>query len=483
MTELKNCTTNFFPELCGVNVVVDPQGVTSNDDDRVVIIGQKSDTGLAADFSLQKVTDSTRGLLFGINSVLDGQITDFLEVAPTAEVWAYVLPNTGTAANSTITVTGVDTATTTGVVYVWVNGRTYQASFDPSIDDNDSLAVKIQSVISATDSTLLVTVTNNVIEIDTLNKGVVGGFLDVRTSYSRRPDQISSPEITLSVNTTDATGFPNLTSFASLTDGFEFVVNPYTDDDSINAVSSYLCSQWSGGVNSRAYGVFYGDTTQAGTFGNNANNALLAYPAVNKALTPGYLESSSFSALSYNQLNSQSVNIAASMTGQAMPAMLAPEQSDVFTNAEKALLVEKGMGYFNVNRVNDVIIGRAVTTFTVRDNGTLDYSLRDINKPALIAVINSFFQDRLSAKYTGYAFRRDGITGNSSNQKVATLPAIRNYVITLGQELSNLGLIQNLEGFIDSIELTINNEGCVVLTVSPECVDTFCCMVVNLQTI
>ena len=76
------------------------------------------------------------------------------------------------------------------------------------------------------------------------------------------------------------------------------------------------------------------------------NNALLAYPAVNKALTPGYLESSSFSALSYNQLNSQSVNIAASMTGQAMPAMLAPEQSDVFTNAEKALLVEKGMGYF-----------------------------------------------------------------------------------------------------------------------------------------
>ena len=138
---------------------------------------------------------------------------------------------------------------------------------------------------------------------------------------------------------------------------------------------------------------------------------------------------------------------------------------------------------FNVNRVNDVIIGRAVTTFTVRDNGTLDYSLRDINKPALIAVINSFFQDRLSAKYTGYAFRRDGITGNSSNQKVATLPAIRNYVITLGQELSNLGLIQNLEGFIDSIELTINDEGCVVLTVSPECVDTFCCMVVNLQTI
>ena len=116
MTELKNCTTNFFPELCGVNVVVDPQGVTSDDDDRVVIIGQKSDTGLAADFSLHKVTDSTRGLLFGINSVLDGQITDFLEVAPTAEVWAYVLPNTGTAANSTITVTGVDTATTTGVV-------------------------------------------------------------------------------------------------------------------------------------------------------------------------------------------------------------------------------------------------------------------------------------------------------------------------------------------------------------------------------
>lgn len=484
MVEIKSCSTNFYPELCGVNVIVDPQSAPASDDDRVLIIGQKSDLGTTGDGTLHRVLDDTRGDLFGVGSMLNRQVDEFLDLSPTTEVWVYVLPNSGTTATADVTITGVDTATTSGSVYLWVNGRTYQAAFDPEVDTNDTLAAKLQAVIGATDDSLTVTVAANVVTIETVIKGEVGGYLDVRSSYGRRPDQTSSSEITVDIDVTDATGLPDLSGLPNVTEGFEFVVNPYTDDDSMSYVSDYLCSQWSGGANSRAYGVFYGDAQAASAFGTNTNNALFSYMGIDGALTPGYLESSSYGALAYNQLNSSSLNMAMSMTGQVMPAMLAPEESDLFSNAEKAQMIESGVGYFNVNRVNDVSIGRAVTTYTVKDNGSLDYTLRDVNKPSIIAYISSFMQERLLAKYTGYAFRRDGVVGTLGGQKVATVPAIRNYIISLGQELSNRNLIQDLEGFVESINLTINQDtGCIELTISPELVDTFCCLNVILRTI
>lgn len=484
MTELNSCTTNFFPELCGVNVIVDPQSDLGTDDDRILIIGQMGAGASATPDTVTRVTEATRGQLYGVNSMINQMIDEVSAIAPTAEIWVYAVAENGAAGSegtATVTVTGVDTATASGVAYLWVNGRTYQAAFDPNLDTNDILAQRLAALILSADPNLTVTVTANVINIETALEGEIAGFLDVRTSYSRRPDQVTSPEITLAVVTAAATGLPNLAPLAALTDGFEFVINPYTDDVSVGHVSAYACSQWSGGSNSRAYGVFYGTEPQATTFGNNANNALLSYIAVNGALTAPYLESATYGALAFNQLNCQSANIAMSMTGQAFPAMLAPEQADVYSDAEKASLVENGMGYFNVNRVNDVIIGRAVTTFTVRDNGSLDTSLRDVNKPAIIACVSRNFRESISSRFAGYAFRNDGIVGNGSN-RVTTLAAVRSYIISLAQDLSNRNLIENIENFVSSLIVRTGSDGCIEVISEPELVCPFCCMNVTVRT-
>jgi phage tail sheath gpL-like len=322
-----------------------------------------------------------------------------------------------------------------------------------------------------------------VLSVTTKGLGVIGGQLDVRSSYSVRAGFTTSPAVTVAIALTAPTGLPNLSGVAGISEGFEFVVNPYTDDNSIAAVSDYLCSQWTGGSNGRAYGVRYGDVSSSIAFGQNANNALLSYMAVDGALTPSYLESASYGCLAYRQLNCQSPNIGASLTGLAMPAMLAPEVADRFSNADKAALVEAGVGYFNVNRANDVTVGRAVTTYTVADNGTLDVSLRDVNRPAMIACISRFLRDSLTAKYTGYSFRRDGVVGRGSD-KVATVTGIRNYIIGLAQQLSDRNLIQDLEGFVRSLSVVFDEDtGCVAITVDPELVQQFCCATITLRTI
>lgn len=479
MAELKDCTTNFYPELCGVNVVIDQQQQLGSDDDRVLIIGQS--TGTAADGAVYQVFPATSTDQFGANSNLNRMIDEFWDGCPTAEVYAYTAPASGTAGTADVTITDVPTAIASGVLYLWVNGRTYQVFFDPSTDTDATVAAKLQATIN--DPSLTVTVAANVVTITTNGTGAVDGFLDVRTSYANRPDLVSAGDVTVAVALTPATGNIDLSGLAAVSEGFEFVINPYTDDDAIAAVSAYVCGQWAGGANSRAYGVFYGDATAATVFGQNANNALLSYQAADGALTPSYLESAAYGCIAYRNLNCAAENIAASLTGQPMTAMLAPEVAGQFTDAEKAALVEAGVGYFDVLRNNDVVIGRAVTTYTVANNGTLDYSLRSVNKPAMLACVSRYFREQLTAKYTGYSFRRDGIVGGNST-RVATIAAVRNYVIQLASNLSDRNLVQDLEGFVSSLSVSVNEDnGCISITANPSLVEQFCCTIVTLRTI
>lgn len=481
MAELKDCTTNFFPELCGINVVIDQQAQTSTDDDRVLIIGQMDTSGTASVGSVYKVMNDTQAALFGANSNLSRMIEELQDICKTAEIWAYPVDGVGTQGTSDVTITGVDTATASGIVYLWVNGSTYQTFFDPAVDTNATLATRLADIIS--DTGLTVTVAANVVTIETLASGAVDGFLDVRTTYSQRPDLVSSSEVTLAVATVAATGNPDMSGLPAIVEGFEFVITPYTDTNAVAAVSAYVCGQWSGGANSRAYGVYYGGVPNAQVLGQTTNNALVSFSAVRGGLTPPYLETASYGCAAFRNLNCQAENIAASLTGQDMPAMLAPDISDQFTPAEKAALVESGIGYFDVLRNNAMVIGRAVTTYTVANNGTLDTALRDVNKPAILACVSRYFREQLTSRFTGYSFRRDGIVGGGS-QKVATIAAVRNYVIGLASRLSDRNLIQNLPGFIASLTVSQDPDtGCVGITASPELVDQFCCSIITLRTI
>jgi phage tail sheath gpL-like len=480
MVELRDCTTNFFPELCGINVIVDPQSNLGTDDDKVVILGKADGTAIAG--NVYPVTAATRADLFGESSMLNRMIDEFYRGCPTADLCVYVVDDHGTTGTGDIEINLVDAAAQPGVIYVWVNGQVYSAAFDPAVDTNDTLAANLANAIDA-DPNLTVTVSNNEVSLETVGCGEIGGFLDIRTEYNVQGQFVSSPEISVNATVTSGTGTPDLSGFAALTEGFEFVINPYTDPDSMGHVETYLCGQWSGGVNSRAYGVFYGDASAGCAFAQNSNNALASYMGINGGLTPPYLETAAFGCLAYSQLNCASDNISASMTGQRMAGMLAPEVIDRFTDAEKEMLVECGLGYFNVNRINDVIIGRAVTTYTVRDNGSLDDSLRDINKPAMIACLSKRLKEELFARFAGYAFRNDGIVGGNSTN-VATVAQIENFIISIAQGFSNDNLIQNIDGFTNSLIVEFDPEtGCISIIIEAELVCPLCCVNVSLRTI
>jgi phage tail sheath gpL-like len=140
------------------------------------------------------------------------------------------------------------------------------------------------------------------------------------------------------------------------------------------------------------------------------------------------------------------------------------------------------MGYFDVDRIGQVSIGRAVTTYTVADNGTIDLSLRDINIPALLACMSRRIRTRITSKYTGWAFRADGIVGRNSS-KVLTLAALDNFIIGLAQEFSDDNWVQDIEGFIQSLETSVDPEtGCISIRINPTLVKQVCCFNVTIRS-
>jgi len=480
MPEIRDCTINFSREQCGVNIILDPQQSIGSQTDKSLIIGQVADDATIATCQPVKYSDIDTALL-GTGSMIEQQVNAAIEQYPRGEYWILPLPNDGTPGIKTIQVSGVDTATMPGIVYFWVNGNAYSVSFDPAAETNDDIAAKIAAVIDAEDPTVTVTVATDTVTVETLANGEVGGYLDIRSSYSVRPDLAGSTEVTLTVAGNNGTGTPDLSCIESLSDGFSFVINPYTDDDSIASVETYACSQWSGGARTRVYGAFYGTKIEGETFARNLNNAFFSYVGVDGALQPSYLLTSYYGAELYERLKCDSGVVAENLSGIAFTDFLPPEAADRYSTFEIDDLVNAGLGYLAYTSNNTATIGRAVTTFTTRDNGTLDDSLRDVNKPAIMACISQYMQEMITARFSGYAFRADGVVG-SSRTKVLTIPALRNYIATLGQELSNRDLIENITGFISSIQIEQDDAGCIAISVDPELVCALCCVTVNLRT-
>lgn len=483
MTQLSSCAQNFFNELCGVNVIANPGQQTAIDDDCLLIIGQLGPNA-TAEPGFYPYNGNSAATDFGVNGTLMQSIEEVLDPqgAPTADIYVYAAPAVvGTPGTAEVEILGAGQASAAGVVYIWVNGQVYSTAFNPAVDTNASVAARLQAVIAAENPYLIVTVaSDNILQIETTEHGEVAGFLDVRASYSCQPQNITSPDVTLNITQVAGTGFPNLSGLPDGAQGCQFVANPYTDPASMANVEKYLCAQWSGGASSRAHGVYYGGSVAAAQLAKQTNDPKFAYVGVFGALTPPYLESAALTAIMYNRLNCKASDITSSLSGQVMPGMLAPEAADLYSNAEKAALIESGMGYFNVTRAKDVVIGRAVTTYTTADNGTLDTSLQDVNKPAVYACMSRRLTDGLTAKFTGYTFRTDGVVGGGS-RRVTTVEGVENCIISFAQEFDNENMLQNIDAFIDSLVVELDaDSGCILVRTNPDIPCPLCCMNVYL---
>lgn len=483
MTEISACTQPNYRNLCGVNVLINPIREVEDRTDCILVIGQKSGMALAGDYTIHKVLDNTRLSLFGARSMLNEQIEDIAQIAPTATVYAYVVPEViGTPGTSDVTLPDVSTEATSGTYYKWINGQRYGVSYDPAVDDDTTLAAKFAAAINGSNTAnYTATEAAGVLTITTDGTGEIGGFLDVRCSYGCQPLYANTQPAT--IVTTPATGLPDLSGLPAEKQCCTFVANPYTDSASMGFVKDYTCKTWSGnGCEARSYGVYYGNYAQSEATALNCNNPLTSYEAVRGGLTPPALETASFAALMWLALNRNAQGIAENVVGTLMPNMLAPELADQWTPQEISFLEEAGMGAFEDNGAKGMVIATATTTYRTADNGTADDTYRCINAPAIDAALRDTIRRGLDEKYlkNGYAFRSDGIVGTRCRTKIATPEMVRNCLLNLMQRASECNWIQDYQSLVDTTIVEVVDE-CMRIIIDPQRVKPFCCIDVSLR--
>jgi len=431
---------------------------------RALIIGQMTSTGVATPDIPQicgGIGDAQAK--YGINSQLAAMVNGYRKNDDFGEIWCLPLadPLDAPTASTTITVAGVPTKGGVISLYIgaggyWGNGTgLYQIPVTPL----STVATIADSIANTINSDLKAPVAvevseTNVITLSAVHAGATGNEIDVRLNYLDTLGGQATPEgLTITIASQKLTGGvsnPSLTdALANLGDTtFDFIVCPYKDTATLNALDDFLDMQngrwsWSkqlyGGYFAVNSGTF-GDQTTLGTSRNSPFGSILG---VYDSPTPSWLI-----AAQYTGAIVQSLKNDPGRPLQTLPisGMFAPQPENRFELTERNTLLYNGISTFTVGDDGVCRVEAIITTYQKNAFGSPDNSFLKIETMYLLTYILRFMKTRITTKYGRVKLAANG-TRFAQGSATVTPNIIRADVIAAYQELEFNGYVQDSKAF------------------------------------
>jgi phage tail sheath gpL-like len=418
---------------------------------RTLVIGQMLAAG-SATAGVPILTQSAGGNteLFGAGSMLADMLATYRRNDSFGEVWALPLEDdaAGVAASSTVTFTGPATAAGTIALYIaGIRVRTGVASGD----DATAIAAAVAAAVNAATTAVTAGSALGVVTLTARHKGEAGNDIDVRVNHygeaggERLPTGVGAAIVAMAGGATN----PDLAApLAALGDEpFDFVVLPYTDTPSLEAVEAEwgdATGRWS--PNRQVYGHVF--AVRRGTVGT-----LLTFGAGRN--------DPHVSVIGYDGSPSAPWQWAAALAGAVAPAcrndparpfqtlemrgIMAPALPDRPTLSERNSLLFGGITTWTVN-VDAVRVERVITTYRVNAFGDPDGSYLDYNTLATLTEVFRRLRQRITSKFPRVKLANDGEPVRPGSATIT--PGIaRAEMIALYAEMQELGLVENMEAF------------------------------------
>ncbi|MEC5343659.1 phage tail sheath subtilisin-like domain-containing protein [Brenneria populi] len=434
------------------------QANTATATQRTLIIGQMLDgSSQAANVPAVSAAASTAAGLYGNGSMLHSLITAYLENDASAII--HVLPladdtTSMTAATGTITVASA--ATATGVISLYIAGLRVQLTVTES-DTVNEIATALAGKINAKSGMPVTAVAvAAVITLTAKNRGAHGNTIDIRQNYQGIAGGESTPAgLSLAVVAmSGGAGAPELDdALANLGDTtYDFIVNPYTDTTSLDAVKSFLddsTGRWS--YNQLLYGHSfgcvagtYGELTTIGEARNNPHETLLG---VYDSPTPPYIWAAALVGAIAPALRNdpgrptQTLNIS---------GVLAPSSESRFEWTERNNLLFSGISTFTVANDDSVQVENTITTYRSNSYGEEDDSYLQIETLYLLAFVTRYMKTQITSKFPRMKLAANG-TRFAPGQAIVTPNIIRAELIAQYTTLEANGYVQDVDGFSDGL--------------------------------
>lgn len=426
---------------------------TATVNQRSLIIGQMTGSGTAA-ANVPVICSGTSDAksLAGSGSMLALMVDAYRDNDSFGELW--ILPvndnDSAIAASGTVTIGGAPTAA--GTIYLYIAGtRIVQAV--TSVMTTDQIAAALAETVSSTaDLPVTATASGSVVTLTALNAGPGGNEIDLRLNYQGRasgevlPDGVTA---SISAMASGATA-PDLTvALASLGDQlFDFIVCPYADATSLNAIKTMLDDStgrwsWSRKIYGHAFAAYRGTLSAATTFGTTRNDPHVSVIGFNDSPTPAWLWAS---ALSAQAAVSVRADPAQPIREVPLVGVLAPPVASRFANTDRNTLLFDGISTFKVGDDGTVYIEKLITTYQKNTFGQADNSFLDAETLFNLAYCLRRLESVVTSKYGRVKLASDN-TRFAPGSNIVTPKTIKADLIAEYRSMEYDGYVQNGDAF------------------------------------
>lgn len=377
------------------------------------------------------------------------------------EVWYLPLADDGSATAATGTIQYTAAPTANGTHYLYIAG-TRVAVPVLTTQTTTQIATAVAAAINATPNLpVTASASTGTVTLTAINKGPCGNDIDIRVNYLGTAGQ----EVTPTGMTFSITAMANGATAPSLTTGlaalmdkpFDFIVCPYTDATSLNALKSFLNDQtgrwsWATQIYGHYFAAYRGTLSACTTFGTGRNDQHGSVMGFNDSPTPSWLWAANMAG-------------AAAVSLRADPALplqtlaldvLAPPLPSRFALSDRNTLLHDGMSTFTVGDDGTVYLENVVTTYQKNAFGQPDNSYLEIETMFTLIAILRRLKTIVTSKYARVKLADDG-TPFAPGSAIVTPSVVRGDLIASYRQLCEDGLCQAPDAFAKALIVQRNS--------------------------
>lgn len=428
---------------------------------RALIIGQILPAGIATP-NIPVISNGTSDAILqgGAGSQLALMTAAYRNSDSFGELWYLPVADASgaVAATGTITITGAPTAAGTLSLYVGAyQGPTgLQGLVSIAVGTSDTPTTIAAAIVAAITANTNLPVTAvaavGVVTLTAKNKGLAGNDIDLRLNYSGTAAGESTPTGISVAFVAMASGATNPTLSAALANlgdqPFDFIVCPYSDSVSLDALKSLLNDQtgrWSwesqlyGGVFAANRGTFSAQTT-LGLARNNQHESILGFY---DSPTPNWMWAADFAGAAAVALRADPGRPLQTIT---LSTALAPPVASRFPMTERNTLLFDGISTFTVAQDGTVALENVITTYQQNSFGQPDDSYLEIETMFLLMFVLRDMVGVITSQFPRMKLAADG-TRFAPGSAIVTPSIIRASLIAEYQNLEYDGYVQDSDDF------------------------------------
>jgi len=293
------------------------------------------------------------------------------------------------------------------------------------------------------------------------NKGAHGNDIDLRLNYLGSAGGEQTPAgLALTISPMSAgAGAPDLTdALANLGDQtFDFIVNPYTDTTSLDAVKAFLSDgtgRWSyaSQLYGHSLGVLAGTLGQLTAAGEARNDQHASLVGIYDSPTPAYIWSAAVYGAIAGSLRNDPGRPLQTLT---VSGVLAPPLASRFTLTERNNLLYSGISTVTVADDGSVQIENVITTYQTNAYGNADDSYLQVETLFLLMYVTRYIRTQITSKFARMKLAADG-TRFAAGSAIVTPNTIRAELIAQYTALENGGYVQDSTAFASGLVVEQN---------------------------